>query len=376
VGFTLIELLVVIAIIGVLIAILLPAVQSAREAARRTQCSNNLHQLGLAIHTHHDAKSALPPSTIFNHRPSFWGLIYPYIEQPGLYNLLETVDVSATDKAPLITDGVSSTHTGSWFLNALNDEQRKSFGSVSIYKCPTRSRRATFLSKIVDTDNVNNNGPRGDYAIVSSFTPNNASTLVNDNWFKQVSMFGDDGNKNWHLNRNCSPLRISLIKWRASGATGTNPLGNNIGDAAAIISWQPRDSFSFWKDGATNQLVIGEKFIPASHIGLDPQTRQEAQWDGGNLNTNMTHANINTARAIYRTQACIKRDANDIPADEIYVAGGGNARPTHAVFGGIHPGMSNFLIGDGTVRAINATINWTTLDNLANVRDGKVATLE
>src|SRR5262245_58703887 len=90
-GFTLVELLVVIAIIGVLVALLLPAVQAAREAARRSQCSNNLKQLGLAAHTFNDTYQRLPPGGGLKGggnglgRTSDWGswLVYllPYIEQ-------------------------------------------------------------------------------------------------------------------------------------------------------------------------------------------------------------------------------------------------------------------------------------------------------
>jgi prepilin-type N-terminal cleavage/methylation domain-containing protein/prepilin-type processing-associated H-X9-DG protein len=90
-GFTLIELLVVIAIIGVLVALLLPAVQAAREAARRTSCSNNLKQLGLAAHSFHDTHGALPSSVRpagLTPLPRIAGLTFllPYIEQKNLYD--------------------------------------------------------------------------------------------------------------------------------------------------------------------------------------------------------------------------------------------------------------------------------------------------
>jgi prepilin-type N-terminal cleavage/methylation domain-containing protein len=100
-GFTLIELLVVIAIIAVLIALLLPAVQQAREAARRTQCKNNLKQLGLAWHNYHDNYNKFPPGWVTNAWPSAtalttekgiwsWGVfILPYLDQGTLYNLVQ-----------------------------------------------------------------------------------------------------------------------------------------------------------------------------------------------------------------------------------------------------------------------------------------------
>jgi prepilin-type N-terminal cleavage/methylation domain-containing protein len=86
-GFTLIELLVVIAIIAVLIALLLPAVQQARESARRTQCSNNLKQIGLAIHNYHDSDTRFPLSSIDSTlgRSGIFASILPYLDQGNTY---------------------------------------------------------------------------------------------------------------------------------------------------------------------------------------------------------------------------------------------------------------------------------------------------
>ena len=120
-GFTLIELLVVIAIIAVLVALLLPAVQQAREAARKTQCKNNLKQMGLALHNYESTFTVFPPSCtsglnlgawFYNpadptnpvtHLHSFASLILPYIEGGNIYNTIDynvsSMDVSNRDIA-------------------------------------------------------------------------------------------------------------------------------------------------------------------------------------------------------------------------------------------------------------------------------------
>ena len=126
-AFTLVELLVVIAIIGVLVALLLPAVQAAREAARRLSCTNNLRQVALAVHNYHDARRAFPPSLIWKNSGgwSYVYLILPYIEETALSE--KYVDHSVYN------------NTYDWELNT-------TIPTLSLVQCPSLSLASISLA--------------------------------------------------------------------------------------------------------------------------------------------------------------------------------------------------------------------------------------
>ncbi|QDS86927.1 putative major pilin subunit [Rosistilla ulvae] len=129
-GFTLVELLVVIAIIGILVGLLLPAVQAAREAARRMSCTNNLKQIGLALHNYHDTYQKLPPGLI-DHSSSQssakagWGwsvFILPAIEQSPLFDALEVNTKSLDEHRGSTTETVTTVQTTT---------------PLSVFECPS-----------------------------------------------------------------------------------------------------------------------------------------------------------------------------------------------------------------------------------------------
>src|SRR5438067_9147484 len=144
-GFTLIELLVVIAIIAVLVALLLPAVQQAREAARRTQCKNNLKQLGLAMQNYHDTMGKFPPGFVtavpndFNITGDFWSwgvFIAPQIDLANIYNALQpgtnslTAALSNPNTLAVLQTPLPSFRCPSDVGNALNDFDGTSTGNA------------------------------------------------------------------------------------------------------------------------------------------------------------------------------------------------------------------------------------------------------
>src|SRR6516164_9937691 len=109
-AFTLIELLVVIAIIGILIALLLPAVQKVRDAANRTKCTNSLKQLGLGVHNYHDVFQCFPPNLLdsYNADGRNWNWIahlLPYIEQDNVARLFDTNTQKCSDVPAVLANG-------------------------------------------------------------------------------------------------------------------------------------------------------------------------------------------------------------------------------------------------------------------------------
>src|SRR5262249_47931835 len=131
-AFTLIELLVVIAIIAVLIALLLPAVQQAREAARRSQCKNNLKQIGLALHNYHDSFGKLPLNRHSGRNlPAQFGslgwtaMILPYIDQAPLYST-----INFSDQTGNLVNGVQ-----------VNIDARRKI--IPVLNCPSNVQPAT-----------------------------------------------------------------------------------------------------------------------------------------------------------------------------------------------------------------------------------------
>jgi prepilin-type N-terminal cleavage/methylation domain-containing protein/prepilin-type processing-associated H-X9-DG protein len=145
-GFTLVELLVVIAIIGVLIALLLPAVQAAREAARRTECTNKLKQLGIALHNHHDTYGFFPNSSCSKtlgadkntadsrERISFLPAFFPFIEQQAIYELIKTC----------VDSTVSNPCNWIWDVNSTGPTTVKIAGQpIAAVQCPSDSEVVT-----------------------------------------------------------------------------------------------------------------------------------------------------------------------------------------------------------------------------------------
>lgn len=195
-AFTLVELLVVIAIIGILIALLLPAVQAAREAARRMQCTNNLKQIGLALHTYHDATKGFPASTGFSYAGNTFPLkdsedlfalfgvhvaLLPYIEQTAVYDQF----VSACQETKTNPNAISLNDSRSDWKNA----------KLSAYACPSATQRTNGMSDIANIGTVYSNNymfSMGDFpGGTHIMTKNSRGAFGGNKQFRTMGSFSD-----------------------------------------------------------------------------------------------------------------------------------------------------------------------------------------
>ena len=369
-AFTLVELLVVIAIIGVLIALLLPAVQAARESARRMQCSNHMKQIGLALHNFHDTKKGVVPSCVGWARPTSLFLLFPYIEQTAAYEaLLNCSDNFARQTAPNATE---------WW--AIPEETREGFGKISWMGCPSRrGGGATGLSDDTVVGEYQANeipiGPRCDYAIVMSVGAvgtGDSATYPRSNGGSWINWYRPD--LTTHIVQHVGPIRVAKVKGTGKNYAGTAVTEGSSGDAGHA-NWKPRDDFSWWADGTTNQLVFGEKQVPMSQVGKCPGLKVTGGsssptdlWDCGILYPGTSWRQQFAARALTTDRGPIANDRN---------AGGDETTDNldSVSFGSAHPGICHFLVGDASVRAIANTADPLVVCRLGDCRDGVSVTL-
>lgn len=326
-GFTLIELLVVIAIIAILVALLLPAVQQAREAARRTQCKNNLKQIGLALHNYLDVNSGFPPSFVSDATTagvdptnggewSAHARLLPYLEQANLYN---SVDLSYAYDDP-INGAIATMRVASYLCPSdPNDRTRlDSSGNAEHYPLSYGFNGGSWRVWI------NGNRIAGDGA----FAPNTA--------FKPRDF--TDGTSN--------TLAFSEVKafsaYNRDGGAGTATIPATPEEVSALIagggSNKANSGHTEWVDGRVHQTGFTVTLSPNADVMVP----------GGD------RPNEGDFTSCREDVSCMT--------------------PTYAAVTSRswHVGIVNSLLMDGSVRSISENIDLGTWRNLGQRSDGQV----
>jgi prepilin-type N-terminal cleavage/methylation domain-containing protein len=317
-GFTLVELLVVIAIVGVLVALLLPAVQAAREASRRSQCQNNLKQIGLAIHTFHDAKGKLPssvrPTAASTVRAGTFILLLPNIEREDLWDLYDL--------------NVSWSHA-----NNLPVSSKR----IDVYECPSSPKHGGLLDH--NPDGVGPGTPWagivavGDYAASLGVDP--ALVSVAAALTPPVPVHGSE----------------STVSTPAKPTNGFLPKNTQL-------------TFGDITDGLSNTIAIFESggrplvYRKGSPVGADPATHRVNGGGWVRPASDILFVGSNASGSQIAGVYINRTNGLDV-GGESYSASGypsvgteGSSQPY-----AFHNGGLNIVLGDGAVKFIDDSIN-------------------